>query len=214
MKDRESAANTAEMNELIKEELSSLKTAVNEQIIDNEAREIEMKELKKSIDAAHSFILQQKSVIDQMRMERKNDLRKSNTLSDQVEKLREQAEVDHYRLVYMEDSSRRSSLRFRGVPEEPWETWEQCQARILRLLKETMDITPEIERAHRIGKRAQGITREVIVKFLRFPNKEYIFNNRHRLSSSRIFVKEDFCSDTAQLRRSFQGDIREAREKA
>ena len=219
-----------ELNEL-KRELNSLKTALNkhkddaesnrnEQIIDNEAREIVIAELKTSleatqtsVEAAHALNLKQKSEIDQLRMERKNDLCKIKSLNDQVELLRKQLESDHHRLVYVEDSSRRSSLRFRGVPEQPWETWEQCQARILRILKEKMDISPEIERAHRIGKRERGIIREVIVKFLRFPDKEYIFNNRHRLSSSGIFVKEDFSNDTAELRRSFQGDIREARER-
>ena len=219
-----------EYNEL-KGELYSLQIAFNkhkddsesyrnEQIIDNEAKEIEIAALKTSIEAtqtsieaANALILKQKSEIDQLRMERKNDLCKIRSLNDQVEQLRKQSEMDHHRLVYVEDSSRRSSLRFRGVPEQPWETWEQCQAKILRFLKENIGISPEIERAHRIGKIEREINRDVIVKFLRYPDKEYIFNNRHRLSSSGIFVKQDFSNDTAQLRRSFQGDIREAREK-
>ena len=80
----------------------------------------------------------------------------------------------------------------------PRETWEQCQAAILRILQEKFGTSPQIERAHRLGKKGPDIiNRDVIVKFLRYPDKEYIFKNRRRLSSSGITVKEDFRDKTA-----------------
>ena len=81
-----------------------------------------------------------------------------NKMEETMETFRRLAEEDHDRLVYLDDYGRRSSLRIRGVAEEPRENWEQCQAKIHRLLQEKLGITPEIERAHRLGDKQEGKT--------------------------------------------------------
>ena len=177
-------------------------------LIDNRARDIEIEELKRSLEFAHELIRAQKSEIDNVKMEHRNATRKINTLMEDFSKLVSLAAKDHDRLVYLDDYGRRSSLRFKGVAEEPRETWEQCQAAILRILREKLGKSPEIERAHRLGKKRYGVNRDIIVKFLRYPDKEFIFNNRGRLSSSGITVKEDFCTETADVRASFSPEIK------
>ena len=177
-------------------------------LIDNKARDLEVEEIKKSLEFAHDFIRIQKSEIDNLRMLHRSSTHKFNALSEKFSKLCALAAADHDRLVYLDDYGRRSSLRFKGVAEEPRETWEQCQAAILRILREKLGKTPEIERAHRLGKKRYGVNRDIIVKFLRYPDKEFIFNNRGRLSSSGITVKEDFCTETADVRASFSPEIK------
>ena len=182
-------------------------------LIENRARDIEIEEIKKSLEFAHHLIRTQKSEIDNLRMEHRSANLQIKKMDEELKKYQKLVDDDHNRLVYLDDYGRRSSLRFRGIDEEAWETWEQCQAKVLRLLQEKLNLKPEIERAHRLGKRHPHRHREIIVKFLRYPDKEFILNNRHRLSSSGIVVKEDFCEDTAALRASFHDEIKEAREE-
>ena len=66
-------------------------------------------------------------------------------LTEDVTDRKLQYAEDRERIVYMDDQSRRINLRIRGVPEDPQETWEQCQAKVLRILRETLGIAPEVE---------------------------------------------------------------------
>ena len=181
--------------------------------LDNRATDIVLEELKKSIEFAHEKIREQKSEIDHLRMSYRNVVCQLNNASEEIEKLRKWSDEDHDRIIYMDDSSRRNSLRFRGIPEEPRETWEQCQAKVLRLLREHLNIAPEVERAHRLGKRMYpNRPREIIIKFLKYPDKDFILNNRSRFPDG-ITIREDFSADTMELRASFSSDIKQYREE-
>ena len=184
----------------------------SEMTIDSAHRDREIEDLKSSLNFAHGFIVElqtsQRNLIEELKTVKKDlaDLKKATT-------------SDHDRIVYLDDNSRRSSLRFRGLAEAPRETWEQCQALVLRLLRKVLGIKPEIERAHRLGPKTNPTTgerivnREVIVKFLRFTDKDFILNNRKRFAPVNVSVREDFSSDTKELRASFYPKIQEARSK-
>ena len=146
-------------------------------LIDNRARDLEIQELKRSLEFAHELIRTQTSEIDHLKMTHRNTMNQINEMKRDMATFCALAAEDHDRLIYLDDYGRRSSLRFRGVVEDPRETWEQSQGKILRLLQEKLGISPAIERAHRLGKRKQqGVNRDIIVKFLRFPDKEFIIN--------------------------------------
>ena len=82
-----------------------------------------------------------------------------------------------------------------------------------RLLREVLGGTPPIERAHRVGrKKTDGSTREIIVKFLRFPDKEHILNSRKQFITRGVTVREDFSNETFALRASFSPKIKEERD--
>ena len=55
------------------------------------------------------------------------------------------------KLTELEDRSRTNNIRIDGIVEEPWETWEECERKVQRLLSEELDINNVvIERAHRV----------------------------------------------------------------
>ena len=140
----------------------------NELLIDTKLEEIrenekktEIKELIDSLNYAHKQI-------EDLKQSQKKMLQELKSNKEEIEELKRSAKSDHERIVYLDDYTRRNSLRFRGVPEAPRETWEQCQALIVKLLREVLGISPDIERAHRIEpKRTDGGCREIIVKFTR-----------------------------------------------
>ena len=49
----------------------------------------------------------------------------------------------------MEDRSRRNNIRVDGVTEEKLETWEDCENKVLEVLRDKLEIEDmTIERAH------------------------------------------------------------------
>ena len=113
----------------------------------------------------------------------------------------------------MDDHGRRNQLRFRGIAEAPRENWQQCQEKVARLLREVMGGVPAIERAHRVGAMNINYTREIIVKFLRYPDKEEILSKRKQFLTKGVTIREDFSSETFALRASYHDQVKEARKK-
>ena len=62
----------------------------------------------------------------------------------------------HSKLVELEDCSRRNNIRFDGLKEDNKESWEECERRVLSLLKKWLDIEiVEMRRVHRVGRKRQ-----------------------------------------------------------
>lgn len=58
----------------------------------------------------------------------------------------------------------------------------------------------DIERAHRLGKYSNGKNRPIIVKLLRFKDKESILSVGHKMKGTDYAVREDFCLAVRQAR--------------
>ena len=85
------------------------------------------------------------------------------------------------KLLYQEVHNRRENLRFFGVPEST--TGVQNTFSVMHnFLKEELNLENEenieFKRAHRIGKKKPGETRPVIVRFLKFPERERVLEER------------------------------------
>ena len=120
----------------------------------------------------------------------------------------------------LEGRSRRNNVIFYYIPEpssdikEP----EDCDAKIMSLLKTRgffeADYTLEIDRAHRLGKKRQGIQdrpRPVIVRFSFFKDKEQVIKNGKLLKGSNFVVSEDFSKITLEIHRQLRNNAKEAK---
>lgn len=119
------------------------------------------------------------------------------------------------RLDSLEDHSRRNNLRFSGIEELPNENWEQSAELVRKLAKEKLEIPDnlEVERAHRIGTRAANKPRTIIVKFLRFQDRQKILRASSKLKGSNIFVNEDLCEESLKKRKEQLPQLKEARRE-
>ena len=119
------------------------------------------------------------------------------------------------KLIELEDRSRRNNLRFDGLTEDTNETWDDCERKIQKILSDKLEITEdvEIERCHRMGKRKGNRPRTIICKFLRFKDKQKILKIEKKLKNSGIYIYEDFCSDTMELRKSLWEEVMEHRRQ-
>lgn len=102
-----------------------------------------------------------------------------------------------------ENRLRRSNLLFLGIDDEVNETWRVSEKKILDFCSLKLDITlcsGDIERAHRLGQFTGDKSRPIIVKLLRFKDKETILSAGHKLRGTRFAIREDFCPAVRQAR--------------
>lgn len=120
------------------------------------------------------------------------------------------------RIDYHEDYSRRNNLRVDGLEEQPNETWEVTQDKVQRLLREKLELGPiELERAHRVGVKtnmaAASRPRTVIARFVKFEDRQVALRNSAKLKNTNIYLNEDLCESSMQLRREQLPEMRKAR---
>ena len=115
------------------------------------------------------------------------------------------------KVSYLERQMKRDNLVFFGIPEQQEETWDDCEDEVRKVLDENLklkgalsDNEVGIKRAHRIGKKQQGKTRLIIVKFSTYKTKNTILNLKHKLKGSHYRISERFSEAIMQERRKFQ----------
>ena len=114
-----------------------------------------------------------------------------DTLRKEIKELKD---IQLYKEVY----NRRENLRFFDVPEVADENTSDVRHRVLEdELKIENASQIEFQRVHRLGKKMDGSTRPIIARFLRFPDREHIFQKAMELKNesdvkvkTRIFLKK------------------------
>ena len=126
-----------------------------------------------------------------------NELRKSlDRQSEEIGVIREQILQDQTR-------SMRGNLVFYGIKDP--DKFEDSEEVIRGFLDNTMNINPdhiEIDRAHRLGSWRRDKVRPIVVKFLRYKDKEAIRKAApEKLRGSRFGINEQFPKEVADRRR-------------
>ena len=84
------------------------------------------------------------------------------------------------------------------------------------MIKENLGITEpiEIDRCHRISKRKKpNRPRTVICRITKFKDKQKTLKNTKYLKGSGIYVCEDFCKETMELRKTLWDQVLEYRRQ-
>ena len=112
------------------------------------------------------------------------------------------------KLIELEDRSRRNYLRIDGIGKKPNETWDECETRVQELIEVNLGITGaiEFEKCHRISAQTnssknQNRPRTIICKVTKFKDKQKTLKYTKCLKDTGIFIYEDFCKDTMDLRK-------------
>ena len=108
------------------------------------------------------------------------------------------------KLIDQEDRSRRNNLRFEGIKEHENESWEDCKNKVYDLLENKVEMDIEnviIERAHRTRKKNKNRWRPIVAQFPFYKDKMNILKNCKMLKNTRFSIFEDFCRETAVIRK-------------
>lgn len=93
---------------------------------------------------------------------------------------------------YLENQTRRNNLLIDGVPESKTESWGDTEIVTRKVLSEHLKMDSkqiEVERAHRSGKYdLSGRPRSIVVKLLRYKDKQEILKRSKLLKGTNIFI--------------------------
>ena len=117
-------------------------------------------------------------------------------------------------LRILEDRNRRNNLRIDGIAESENESWEECEEKIKKVLKQEMNINNvNIERAHRMGKKNTNRPRTIIFKLLNWKEKEHIIRNSYKLKDTGVYINEDFSAATMEIRKGLLEKMKQQRQE-
>ena len=164
----------------------------------------EVLELTKSLEFTQGEVKEEISCI-------KDDL---NQVKTDLQELGEDVLDPDYvtnKLIELEDRSRRNNIRIDGIEDDQNETWDSCEEKVQKLIKEKLGLENEveIECCHQMKKKNKDQSnnerrsrpRTIVCKLLRIKDKQKIIQNSKKLKNTGIFVYEDFCKDTMDLRK-------------
>ena len=150
----------------------------------------EQKEFKNAISAINEKIKVREDREDHI-ITKLNEVTKENKLIKE-------------KLLALDVYIRRENLKFSGLMEDDNESALQCQKKIYGLFKNQLKIVNseriEFQRCHRLSRKTDGKTRDRIVRFLKFPDRQTIWNAKNHLKGSNIIVHEDFPPEIDQRR--------------
>ena len=154
-----------------------------------------------------------------------NDLSKSMEFANaEIEDLKKNDKENEVKIKELEDKilyqevyNRRENLRFFGFPESA-DGAENTYEVVRKFLSDELEVENaadiEFQRAHRIGKKKTGETRPVIVRFLRFPERELVFRRVRELADDiDIKVYADFPREISERRKKQWPRLKKAREE-
>lgn len=138
-----------------------------------------------------------------------------NTAKGDFKELKKENNSMKKKLRELEDRSRRNNLRIDGLSEHLNETWEDTEKKVLRVFREKLHIQSQlhIERAHRVGTLKDDRPRTIVLKMLEFKQKELILRNASKLKGTGIYINEDFCQETMEIRRKLKGEMLQKRKE-
>lgn len=118
------------------------------------------------------------------------------------------------KLIDLEDRCRRSNLRIDGIEESDGERWSDCENKVKELFSQNLQVHGvEIERVHRVGEKKQDRHRTIVMKLLKYKDKERIMKNVKKLKGTEIYINEDFSAETLQKRKELWKKVKQFRDE-
>ena len=177
--------------ERIQQEIKSNRDENNEKIV----------ELVKSLEFSQSEIEDLKKKMETTCKEKLNYERQVTILTEENKTLKKKLDDLEERADYLDDQRRQVNLRFSGIPEDEGENWQQTQIKVSKIIQQRLNISPVFDRVYRVGKPSSQRPREVITRFSKIADRDAVFRDRKKLKGTNIYINEDFCSRTTELRK-------------
>lgn len=119
---------------------------------------------------------------------------------------------------YLESQSKRNNIIIDGISEERSESWQDTESKVKKLLSDKLDFdrkSIEVEYVHRKGKFEEQANRpwSIVMKLLRFKDKEEILKRGKKLKGTKIFINEVFTDNVRQKRMELRPKLKEGRDK-
>ena len=171
----------------------------------------EFKDLKASIQFTQGEVDEIKGKLQKQEKEvasMKEEIREVYNLKEENKSLRNQ-------ILALETYNRRENLVIENIPEL---ADENCAHVVQTFFSKELKIahTIQLQRVHRLGKKSNqnetNPNRPIIVRFLRYPDREEVWQARSKLKGTSIILREDFPEKIESERRMLLPIFRAARQ--
>jgi len=184
-------------------QISSLENAINKIQTNMISFNEKAKKMGETIQEIEAGLTSTNADIEEMKRREEQTADKIKSLEDQI--------------LYQDVYSRRENLRFFGLPEEA-QGIENTREVLYKFLENELELEDarniEFQRVHRLGKKRVGQSRPIIVRFLRFPERELVFKNVRDLGDeSDVKVYADFPKEIRERRKKLWPKMKKAREE-
>ena len=163
-----------------------------------------IKDLKSSIEFTQANVLDLENKVSGI----DNTVTSQNDRLDIIERKLENSQkqniVLNEKLLARETYSRRENLKFVGISESNNETREQLIIKLRNMFSSKLKIADTdrilFQRCHRLGKKSENGTRDIIARFVYFSDREKVWNSRSELTGTDIIINEDFPEEIEHRR--------------
>lgn len=187
----------------VSENVTCVQSTINELKCSLEYTQKDVEDLKQELKKHEQDKKDSKEIIKTL----KEDLQESGKIIKELED----------RVNYQEDYNRRKNLQIIGIEENPeGETWEQTAVKVSNLLEDKLQLPDiQLERAHRVGQlqRDDPRGRPVIARFSRYGDREAVMRNVTKLRGTRIFINEDLCPASLNIKKAQLPLLKQARDQ-
>ncbi|KAH8033072.1 hypothetical protein HPB51_006063 [Rhipicephalus microplus] len=158
----------------------------------------ELKEADTKRDATLSEVNAKLSKLDEVLKISKENEEKIQKLEGTLLRLEKALTGQDRRLNNYENRSRRNNVVVFGIPEEPKETRQDLEDKVLRkVFGETLGVSVRsVERIHRIGRLQKDRHRPVILRLYDYNEKMELFRNCPKLKGSEVSISHDYSQAT------------------
>lgn len=157
----------------------------------------EVIEFKQSLEYTQLQVDDQKKTSEELVLMLKETRKDLNTVCESALSLDRKTD-------YLEGQTKRNNIIIDGVPESENESWNDTESKVRKILSENLQMNEkqiEIERAHRAGDpKTANRHRPIVVKFLRWKDKEAFMATGKKLKNTNIYLNEDY-SEAVRLKR-------------
>ena len=179
----------------IDSKVSTLESKINLISSRQESLEKDMAEITRSV----SFAMEQ---VDHIATEQKQSVK---TLENNINETNRS-------ILYLNAYSRRVNLNFFGISEQDDEDVED---KLRSFLSDALKISDakqmEFQRIHRLGSKRPTAPRPIIVRFLRFPDRERVLKSAYQLKGTIYRIMEDFPKEIIEARRKLIPLLKQAK---
>lgn len=140
-------------------------------------------------------------------------------LNDKIVHLEKERDELNQEVTYLQSQSMRSNLLFSNIQESAPGNYEDTEAKIrdfmiekMKLAKEVVDQI-EMERVHRVGEKIPGVCRKIVVKFLKYKDKEFVRKQWKTLQGTPYYISEQFPKKVVDKRKRLFPKLKAAREE-
>ncbi|XP_040077617.1 uncharacterized protein LOC120849453 [Ixodes scapularis] len=121
----------------------------------------------------------------------------------------------NYRLIDLENRSRRNNLVIFGLPEKDNESTEELKQTVTKdVFQKVIGVTvTSVERIHRLGRKRDETSRPVIMKFFDYNETNEILKNCKKLKGTTLSISSDYTKETVEIRKQLWKSAASNKEK-